>query len=92
VEPDGKSLEVFLSQARAVDPLRFPELSLAVIKLLGAGEYSLGVPGGDSAGHFLFRFYGDPSVSSQHVVFYDHAYLNFLIVHIAFRITLANLT
>jgi VacB/RNase II family 3'-5' exoribonuclease len=51
-EPDAKSLEAFLIKAQAVDPLRFPDLSLAIIKLLGAGEYALEVPGGTSSGHF----------------------------------------
>jgi len=50
--PDAKSLEAFLTQAQAADPLRFPDLSLSVIKLLGAGEYALEVPGGNSSGHF----------------------------------------
>ncbi len=52
VEPDARSLEAFLTKAQASDPLRFPDLSLAIIKLLGAGEYALEVPGGSSSGHF----------------------------------------
>jgi len=51
-EPDGKSLEAFLVKAQADDPVRFPDLSLSVIKLLGAGEYELDVPGRGSSGHF----------------------------------------
>jgi VacB/RNase II family 3'-5' exoribonuclease len=51
-EPDAKALEEFLSSARTTDPLRFPDLSLSVIKLLGSGEYVVQVPGGAVAGHF----------------------------------------
>ncbi len=50
--PDARSLETFLIKAQAADPLRFPDLSLAIIKLLGAGEYMLEVPGGGAGGHF----------------------------------------
>jgi VacB/RNase II family 3'-5' exoribonuclease len=50
--PDSRALEAFLIRARAADPLRFPDLSLAVIKLLGAGEYIAELPGETSAGHF----------------------------------------
>ncbi len=51
-KPDSKALEQFLSAARASDPLRFPDLSLSVIKLLGAGEYVVELPGEDVTGHF----------------------------------------
>jgi VacB/RNase II family 3'-5' exoribonuclease len=51
-EPDSKALEQFLVSARAADPLRFPDLSLSVIKLLGSGEYVIELPGAEAAGHF----------------------------------------
>ena len=51
-EPDPKALEQFLVAAKAKDPLRFPDLSLSVIKLMGPGEYVLEPPGGMSPGHF----------------------------------------
>ncbi len=51
-DPDSKALEQFLVAASAADPLRFPDLSLSVIKLLGAGEYVLQLPGDSAVGHF----------------------------------------
>ncbi|RPH42445.1 MAG: RNB domain-containing ribonuclease [Desulfobulbaceae bacterium] len=51
-QPDAKALEKFLVSAKAADPLRFAGLSLSVIKLLGPGEYTVELPGGNTAGHF----------------------------------------
>ena len=51
--PDGKALADFQAARRAADPLRFPDLSLSVVKLLGPGEYVLDRPGpADDIGHF----------------------------------------
>jgi VacB/RNase II family 3'-5' exoribonuclease len=52
VAPDGLALEKFLLTARAARPADFPDLSLSVIKLLGAGEYVVEFPGGTAPGHF----------------------------------------
>jgi VacB/RNase II family 3'-5' exoribonuclease len=51
-EPDAKALGQFLVSAKAADPIRFPDLSLSVIKLLGSGEYLVQLPGGSISGHF----------------------------------------
>lgn len=50
--PDSVALDKFLVRAKAADPLHFPDLSLAVIKLLGAGEYNAEQPGDKAPGHF----------------------------------------
>jgi exoribonuclease-2 len=51
-EADSIALQKFLEQRRAVDPEHFPDLSLAVVKLMGPGEYDLDLPGGLNEGHF----------------------------------------
>jgi len=51
--PDPEGLEKFLMKEKAADPLRFPDLSLAIIKLLGPGEYVAELPGDNhTPGHF----------------------------------------
>jgi VacB/RNase II family 3'-5' exoribonuclease len=51
-EPDPKPLHDFLCAQQAKDPDHFADLSLAVIKLLGPGEYVLERPGKTAEGHF----------------------------------------
>jgi exoribonuclease-2 len=51
-QPDSKALNDFLLRRKAADPDHFADLSLAVIKLIGPGEYVLERPGDPVAGHF----------------------------------------
>jgi VacB/RNase II family 3'-5' exoribonuclease len=51
-EPDSKALNEFLVKRKAADPDHFADLSLAVIKLMGPGEYVLERPGDPEQGHF----------------------------------------
>jgi len=51
-EADAVALHDFMVERRAADPIRFPDLSLAVVKLLGPGEYILDQPGVVEPGHF----------------------------------------
>lgn len=50
--PDSRALSDFMERRKQADPAHFPDLSLAVVKLLGAGEYTLVLPGLDDASHF----------------------------------------
>lgn len=51
-EPDPRPLNAFLSEQQRTDPVHFPDLSLAVVKLIGSGEYDVDVPGQPPPGHF----------------------------------------
>lgn len=52
--PDGPALRAFLGLRRAADPEHFADLSLSIIKLLGAGLYVVepAAGSGTDAGHF----------------------------------------
>ena len=51
-EPDARALEAFLLRRKKIDPERFPDLSLTIVKAMGAGEYVLEHPGEKPIGHF----------------------------------------
>ena len=51
-EPDSGSLAAFLARRRTADPDHFPDLSLAIVKLMGPGIYVLQRPGQEGDGHF----------------------------------------
>jgi exoribonuclease-2 len=51
-QPDSKALNDFLLKRKAADPDHFADVSLAVIKLIGPGEYVLERPGDPEQGHF----------------------------------------
>lgn len=50
--PDSRALADFLDQRKVADPVHFPDLSLSVVKMLGAGEYIVEHPGQEREGHF----------------------------------------
>jgi exoribonuclease-2 len=51
-EPEPKPLSDFLAERRKADPNGFADLSLAIVKLLGPGEYVVEHPTGPQTGHF----------------------------------------
>jgi VacB/RNase II family 3'-5' exoribonuclease len=51
-EPDSSALNNFLMKRKAVDPVHSPDLSLAIVKLMGPGEYIVERPGDPPQGHF----------------------------------------
>jgi exoribonuclease II len=50
--PDAQALQAFLARQYRADPLRFPDLSLVIVKLMGSGEYVVESPGSEPIGHF----------------------------------------
>jgi len=52
VTPSALALDAFLAKRRGAAPDKFAELSLAVVKLLGSGEYLMTRPGQPPIGHF----------------------------------------
>jgi VacB/RNase II family 3'-5' exoribonuclease len=51
-QPDSGALNRFLQRRRATDAVHYADISLAVIKLMGPGEYVLSRPGDQDQGHF----------------------------------------
>jgi len=51
-EPSAKALADFLAARRAADPERFHDVSLAIVKLLGSGQYVLQRATDPDRGHF----------------------------------------
>jgi exoribonuclease-2 len=49
---DSAALNAFLTRRKQAAPDTFADLSLAIIKLLGAGEYVVDPPGAEAPGHF----------------------------------------
>ena len=52
MDPDPRALSAFLERRKAADPDHFPDLSLAVVKLLGRGEYVMVRSVDEALGHF----------------------------------------
>ncbi|HEX8148573.1 MAG TPA: RNB domain-containing ribonuclease [Pyrinomonadaceae bacterium] len=51
-DPDPRALSDFMSKRRAADPGAYAELSLAVLKMMGPGDYLVEEPGLEQEGHF----------------------------------------
>jgi VacB/RNase II family 3'-5' exoribonuclease len=51
-DPDSGALNTFLQKRKAADPDHYADVSLAVIKLMGPGEYVLSRSGEEAPGHF----------------------------------------
>jgi VacB/RNase II family 3'-5' exoribonuclease len=51
-EPDSGALNAFLQKRKDADATHYADVSLAVIKLMGPGEYVVARPGDQAQGHF----------------------------------------
>jgi VacB/RNase II family 3'-5' exoribonuclease len=51
-QPDSGALNLFLQKRKAADPVHYADVSLAVVKLMGPGEYVLSRPGDPTEPHF----------------------------------------
>jgi exoribonuclease-2 len=51
-QPDSGALNTFLQNRKTADPDHYADVSLAVVKLMGPGEYVLARSGDEAPGHF----------------------------------------
>jgi len=51
-KPESGALNDFLQKRKASDPVHYADVSLAVVKLMGPGEYVVSRPGDDAPAHF----------------------------------------
>ena len=65
--PDPVALSQFMARRRAADPLHYPDLSLAIVKLMGSGDYAVERPDEPPAGHFglAVRDYGHATAPNR---------------------------
>ena len=65
--PDPVALAQFMARRRAADPLHYPDLSLAIVKLMGSGDYAVERPDEPPAGHFglAVRDYGHATAPNR---------------------------
>jgi exoribonuclease R len=50
--PDAAALSAFLESRHAADPIHYADISLAIVKLMGPGEYVMAKAGETGEGHF----------------------------------------
>lgn len=65
--PDPVALSAFMARRLAADPLGYPDLSLAIVKLMGSGDYVVERPDEPPAGHFglAVRDYGHATAPNR---------------------------
>ena len=56
-QPDSRALNEFLQRRKASDATHYADVSLAVIKLMGPGEYVVTRPGDPDQGHFALALH-----------------------------------
>ncbi len=56
-QPDSRALNDFLQRRKATDATHYADVSLAVIKLMGPGEYVVTRPGDPDQGHFALALH-----------------------------------
>ena len=56
--PDSRALAGFLNHRKLADPAGYPDLSMSVVKLLGAGEYAVVTPDMADEQHFGLAVHG----------------------------------